>query len=106
MGFPGGSVVKNPPANAGEVGLIPGMGRSSGGGHGNPLQYSCLKNPMDKGAWWPTVHGVTKNPTRLSGFHFHYVLGSVLEIGETAESKSDSFSFLEILEPQGDQEDY
>ena len=58
-----GSVVKNPPANAGDVGLIPGLGRSPGEGNGNPLQYSCLKNPMDRGAWWPTVHGVTKRQT-------------------------------------------
>ena len=50
-GFPGGSVVKNPPANAGDTGLIPGSGRSSGEGNGNPLQYSCLDNPMDRGAW-------------------------------------------------------
>ena len=46
------SVVKNPPANAGDPGSIPGSGRSSGGGHGNPLQYSCLENPMDREAWW------------------------------------------------------
>ena len=52
MGFPGGTVVKNQPANVGDVGLIPGSGRSPGGGHGNPLQYSCLENPMDRGAWW------------------------------------------------------
>ena len=51
-GFPGGSVVKNLPANAGDVGLIPGSGRSRRGGNGNPLQYSCLGNPMDRGAWW------------------------------------------------------
>ena len=56
-------VVKNPPANAGDikdVGSIPGLGRSSGGGRGNPLQYSFLENPMDRGAWWPTVHGAAK----------------------------------------------
>ena len=61
MGFPGGSVVKNLPANAEEVrdvGSIPGSRRSPGGGHSNPLQYSCLENPMDGGAWWATVHGV------------------------------------------------
>ena len=51
MGFPDGSVVKNPSANEGDAGSIPGSGRSPGGGHGNPLQYSCLKNPMDRGAW-------------------------------------------------------
>ena len=63
-GFPGGSVVKNLPANAGDardMGSIPGSGRSSGGGNGTPLQYSCLGNPMDKGAWWALVHGVAKS---------------------------------------------
>ena len=59
-GFPGGSVVKNLPANARDTGLIPGSGRSPRRGNGNPLQYSCWKNPMDRGAWWATVHGVTK----------------------------------------------
>ena len=62
-GFPGGSVVKNPPANArniGDSGWIPGLGRSSGGGNGNSLQYSWLENPMDRGVWWVTVHGVAK----------------------------------------------
>ena len=61
-------VVKNPPDNAGDargLGLIPGSGRSPGEGNGNPLQYSCLENPMDRGAWWATVHGVTKSWTRL-----------------------------------------
>ena len=63
MDFAGGSVVKNPPANTGEVGLIPGWGRSPGGGNGNPLQYSCLENPMDRGAWWAAVHGVKESDT-------------------------------------------
>ena len=57
MDFFGGSVVKNPPVHAGDVGSIPGSGRSLGGGNGNPLQYSCLGNPMDRGDWWDTVHG-------------------------------------------------
>ena len=52
--------VKNPPIN---VGLIPGMRRFPGGGHGNPLQYSCLENPMDRGVWWVTIHGVTELDT-------------------------------------------
>ena len=60
MGFPGGSVVKNPTANAGDVGSVPGLGRSPGEGRGNPLQYSCLGNPMDRGACQATVHGVAK----------------------------------------------
>ena len=61
MGFPGGTVVKNPPVNAADVGSIPELGRSPGVGNGNPLQHSCLGNPMDRGAWWATVHGVTKS---------------------------------------------
>ena len=68
-GFPGGSVVKNLPANAedaGAVGLVPGSGKSPGGGNGNPLQFSCLENSMDGGAWWATLHRVTKSQTRLS----------------------------------------
>ena len=56
-------VVKNLPANAGDVGLIPGLGRLPGGGHGNPLQYACLENPMDRGAWWATVHGDCRGQT-------------------------------------------
>ena len=63
---PGGSVVKNLPANEGDVGLIPGSGRSPRGENGSPLQDSCLKNPMDRGAWQATVHGVSKSRTRLS----------------------------------------
>ena len=61
--FPGGSVVMNSPANAGDVGLIPGSGRSPGEGNGNPLQHSCLENPMDGGAWKATVHGVPNSLT-------------------------------------------
>ena len=60
MGFSGGTEVKNPPACAGDTGLMPGSGRSPGEGNDNPLQYSCLGNPMDRGAWWAIVHGVTK----------------------------------------------
>ena len=59
-------VVKNPPANAGglrDAGSIPGLGRSPGEGHGDPLQYSCLENPRDGGAWWATVHSVAKSQT-------------------------------------------
>ena len=61
MSFLGGSTVKNPPANIGVMGLIPRLGRSPGEGNGNPLQYSCLGNPMDRGTWWATVHGLTKD---------------------------------------------
>ena len=58
-------VIKNPPTNVGDVGSIPGLGRSPGGGHGNPHQYSCLENPMDRRAWWATVHRVAKIRTQL-----------------------------------------
>ena len=67
-------MVKNLHANAGDIrdmGSIPGSGRSPGGGHGNPLQYSCLKNPMDRGAWWATVHGVAKSGTTEATEHAH-----------------------------------
>ena len=64
--FPGGTVVKNLPANAGDLGSIPGSGRSPGGGYGNPFQDSCLKNPMNGGAWQATVQLVTKGQTQLS----------------------------------------
>ena len=67
-------VVKNLAANAGDVrdvGLIPGLGGSPGGGHGNPLQYPCLENPVDRGAWWATVHGVAQSQTRLKQLSTH-----------------------------------
>ena len=65
INFPGGSDSKESTCNAGDLGLIPQLGRSPER-HGNPIQYSCLENPMDRGAWWATVHGVTKSQTRLS----------------------------------------
>ena len=71
-------VVKNPPANAGDAGdkgSIPGWGRSPRGGHGNPLQYSCLENPMDRGAWRATVYGVTKSRTGLKWLSKHVYTG-------------------------------
>ena len=66
--FPGGSDGKMSACNVGDLGLIAGSGRSPGEGNGNPLQYSCLENSMDRGAWWATVHGVEKSQTRLSDF--------------------------------------
>ena len=60
IGFPGGTVVKNLLANKGDTGLISMSGKSPGEGNGNPLQYSCLENPMDRGAWWAIVHEITK----------------------------------------------
>ena len=73
---PGGSEVKASACNAGDMGSIPRLGRSPGEGNGNPLQYSCLKNPMDTGAWWATVHGVAKSWTRLSDFTQAYTSAS------------------------------
>ena len=66
--------LKHLPCNVGDLGSIPGSGRSPGEGNGNPLQDSCLENPMDGGVWWATVHGVTKSWTRLSDFTNHYSL--------------------------------
>ena len=67
-------MVKNPPASEGDirdVGLIPGLGRSPGGGHGNALRYSCLEDPMDRGAWWATGHGVAQSGARLKQLSTH-----------------------------------
>ena len=64
-GIPGGSVVKNLTASAGDLGSIPGLGRPPGEGNGNPLQYSCLENSMERGAWWYTLHRVVKTWTQL-----------------------------------------
>ena len=64
--FSGGSMVKNPPANAGDLGSIPGLGRSPGEGNGYPLQYSCLENFMDRGAWWATFMGLQKSDNSIS----------------------------------------
>ena len=63
MGFPGGSDSKESACSAGDLGSIPGLGRSPREGNGNPLQYPCLENLMDRGSWWAIVHGVSKNQT-------------------------------------------
>ena len=70
--FPGGSDGKAAIYNVGDPGSIPGLGRSPGEGNGNPLQYYCPENPMDRGAWEATVHGVAKSRTRLSNFTFTF----------------------------------
>ena len=73
-------MVEKLPADAGDIrdsGSIPGSGRSPGGGHGNPLQYSCLENPMDRGAWWAAVYGVAKSQTRLKQLSSHVVVGGI-----------------------------
>ena len=71
LGLPGGSDGKESPCNAEDPGLIPGLGRSPGEGNGNPLQYSCLENPRDRGAWWAAVHRVTQSRTRLKQLSMH-----------------------------------
>ena len=74
--FSGGTVVKNPPANVGDTRdsvLISGSGQSPGEGNGNPLQYSCLENSMERGAWWATVRGVAKSQTQLSAHIYMYI---------------------------------
>ena len=88
--FTGGSDGKESACNAGYPGLIPVSGRFPGGGHSNPLQYSCLENPMDRRAWWATVHGVAKSQTQLSKKHnilhillyIHYInnIKSIIQI--------------------------
>ena len=65
-GFPGSSIGKESACSAGETGFIPGLGRSAGEGNGKPLQYPCLKNPMDRGAWWAVDHGIAKSQAQLS----------------------------------------
>ena len=71
MGFPSGSDSKESACRAGDMNLIPELGRFAGEGIGYPLQYSCLGNPMDRRAWWAMVHGVVKSQTQLSDEHFH-----------------------------------
>ena len=78
QGFSGGSDSKESACNAGDLGSIPGLGRSPGEGNGYPFQYSCLENSMDRGVQQATVHGVTKSQTQLSDYHFHFSLGVIL----------------------------
>ena len=83
LGFPGGSVGKESTCNAGDLGdmgSIPGSGRSLGGGHGNPLQYSCLENPMDRGAWWATAHRVAKSQPSLKWMSMNALSAFVLDL--------------------------
>ena len=87
LGFPGGSDHKDSTCNAGDLGSIPGLGRSPGGGHGNPLQYSCLENPMNRGAWWATVYGVTKSQIWLSDSAQH-------SIGETTYKHINTYIYV------------
>ena len=77
MGLPSGSDVKEPACNAGDLGSIPGLERSPGGGHGNPLQYSCLENPLMRGAWWAIVHRVAESDTTEATEHMLHMASLV-----------------------------
>ena len=94
MGFPGGSVVKNQPANSGDTGSIPGLGRSPGKRNGNQLQYSWLENPMDREAWRATVHGVTKESDTTEPLNNNLIMyhSSLISL-----SKTESLSSPEIF---------
>ena len=88
--FPGDSEVKEFASNAGDLGSIPGSGRSPGKGNRNPLQYSCLENPMDREAWWATVHGVAKSQTRLSDLTYTFRIKNIHEHAATAAKSLQS----------------
>ena len=93
LGFPGGASAKEPTSsNAGDVGLIPGLGRSPGGGLGNPLQYPCLENPMVRGAWQAAVHGVSKSWTQLKRLPVHGPLGPLSHPSAIPPPKSSQSS--------------
>ena len=90
-------MLKNLAANVGDVrdlSLVPGLGRSLGEGNGNPVQYSCLENPMDIGAWWSTVYGVAKSRTQLSTEHTHT---SVLQLVSCTADQKTAFLFLRMM---------
>ena len=93
LGLPGSPVGKESACSAGDLGSIPVSGRSPGEGNGNPLQYSCLENSMDGGAWWATVHGVAKSWTQLSNFTFTFSLISKTKIEEFDLLKGDLKQF-------------
>ena len=90
--LPWGSEVKASACSAGDLGSIPGSGRSPGEGNGNPLQYSCLENPMDGGAWWATVYRVAKSRTRLSDLTFTFLYVNSLKVCPT-----DALSTLPLV---------
>ena len=83
-----GSVGKESTCSAGDAGLIPELGRFPRGGHGNPLQYSCLENPMDRGAWQATIHRVTKSRTRLKQLSMHTHLSYLMYVSHLVTSNS------------------
>ena len=97
-GFPDGSDGKESTYNAGDLGSIPGLGRSPGGGHGNPLQYSCLENPMDRGAWCTIVHGVTKSRIRLSDFTEYLMRNTGLDEAQTGIKTVGELSIISEMQ--------
>ena len=102
-GFPGASEVKASACNAGDLGSIPGSGISPGEGNGNPLQCSCLENPMEGGAWWATVHGVAQSRTRLSdftSFHFKHTLN--VTVFRPNQTPHRFISFLSVFDSIGE----
>ena len=96
LSFPGSPDGKMSARNAGDLGSIPGSGRSPGEGNGNPFQYSCLENPMDGGVWWATVHGVAKSRTRLSDFTFFLFFLS-LQLAPSAAAAAKSLQWCPTL---------
>ena len=98
--FPGGSDGKEPACNAGDLGSIPGSGISLGEGNGNPLQYSCLENPLDRRAWWATVHGVTKSQTQLSNKHNTTISDELSPNGKKLPTVVPAFCYKCIKENQ------
>ena len=94
LDFPGGSDSKEPVYNAGDLGSVPGSGRSPGEGNGDPLQYSCLENSVDRGTWRAIVHGITKSQTWLSDWYFHFSL-MVRLILESQDRKRKKIDLVE-----------
>ena len=90
----GAQVIKASACSMGDPGSIPGSGRSPGEGNGNPLQYSCLENSMDGGAWWTTVHGVAKSRTQLSIFTYYVYFIFILDYGNDVRQKVNLSDFL------------
>ena len=94
MGFPDGAMVKYLPASTGDArdtGSIPGLGRSPGVGNGNPPQYSCLENSVDRGAWWATVHGVTKSRTWLN------INADIIILSEISQKEKDKYHIRSLI---------
>ena len=90
-------MVENPPVNAGDAGSIPGSGRSPGGGHGHPLQYSCLGNPMDRGAWWAAVRGVTKESDTTECAYMYMQKAGEGTLTHCIKACSLSFGLFKVL---------